>query len=144
MKCMQKFIWLSMLLAVSFFVQAQSAEEARVSKAVEALREAMLKADSAQLSALTAEKLSYGHSSGLIENKQEFINKLTSGRSRFLTMEISDVTIAVSKQVAIVRHTLQGKTMDNGQQGELRLKVMLVFEKVGHKWLLIGRQAIKF
>lgn len=141
---MQKLTWLFILFSISFSLHAQPAEEARVSKAVESLREAMLKADSVQLSALTAEKLSYGHSSGLIENKQEFIYKLTSGRSRFLTMDISDVTISVSKHVAIVRHTLQGKTMDNGQQGELRLKVMLVFEKTGNKWLLVGRQAIKF
>jgi hypothetical protein len=45
---------------------ASSAEEAAVAKAVEALRQATFAQDKAQLDALCAEQLSYGHSDGRV------------------------------------------------------------------------------
>src|ERR671938_3141 len=53
---------------------AASADEAAVAEAVEALRKAILQQDKAQLEALCAEQLSYGHSGGRVENKAQFIN----------------------------------------------------------------------
>jgi len=48
---------------------AESADEAAVAKAVADLTKAMLAADKAQLEALVADQLSYGHSSGKLETK---------------------------------------------------------------------------
>ncbi|MCX6293318.1 MAG: hypothetical protein NT127_03340, partial [Sphingobacteriales bacterium] len=45
------------------------------------LSKAMVNADSMLLDELTDNQLSYGHSSGAIENKKKFIHKLTSGSS---------------------------------------------------------------
>lgn len=143
MKHLYRLITLIVTLFSTFCLQAQSREEDKVAKTVESLRMAMISADSNQLAALTSEKLSYGHSSGLIENKKEFIEKLTSGKSDFITMDLSDQTIIVSDQVALVRHTLRASIMDGGQSGQLALKVLLVFEKSGRKWLLIARQAVR-
>ena len=50
-------------------VMAQSTNEAAVAQAVEAFRNAMLKADRGQFDALTAAQLSYGHSGGRVETK---------------------------------------------------------------------------
>ena len=47
----------------------QSGDEAAVNAAVEALRKAMLAADKAGLEALVSDKLSYGHSGGVIESQ---------------------------------------------------------------------------
>ena len=43
---------------------AEAGDEAAVRQNAEALREALLKADKAQLARLTADQLSYGHSDG--------------------------------------------------------------------------------
>ena len=53
---------------------AEAGDEAAVKQNVEALREALLKADKAQLERLTADQLSYGHSDGRVQNKAEFID----------------------------------------------------------------------
>jgi ketosteroid isomerase-like protein len=129
--------------AIAMLALAQSKDETKVADAVQQLRKAMLDADSVALARLTAEKLSYGHSGGLIENKQEFMHKLVSGRSDFVTMELSDQTISVSDNVALVRHTLKGSTMDNGKAGDVHLKVLLVWQKQKGGWKLLARQAIK-
>ena len=56
-------------LSLSSAVAAQSSDEATVAQAVEAFRNAMLKADRSQFEALCADQLSYGHSGGRIETK---------------------------------------------------------------------------
>ena len=57
---------------------AQSKEVNAVSAAVEALRKAMIAADRSALEKLTADELSYGHSSGRLENRVECIDALSS------------------------------------------------------------------
>ena len=55
-------------------VLADASDEAAVKDSVEALRKALLMADKAQLEALAAAQLSYGHSSGKVQNKAEFVD----------------------------------------------------------------------
>jgi hypothetical protein len=54
---------------------AESADEAAVAQAIEALRKAFFGQDKTQLEALCADELSYGHSDGRVENKAQFINR---------------------------------------------------------------------
>src|SRR5262245_31844334 len=54
-------------------------EDAAVNHAVEALRQAMVTADKAKLEALVSDQLSYGHSSGVVETKAQFVS-VVAGR----------------------------------------------------------------
>jgi hypothetical protein len=49
---------------------------------------------------------------GHIDDKKEFVDKLTNGSSDFVTIDLSEQTISISDKVAIVRHTLNAKTND--------------------------------
>jgi ketosteroid isomerase-like protein len=129
--------------AIAMLALAQSKDETKVADAVQQLRKAMIDADSVTLVKLTSGKLSYGHSGGLVENQQEFITKLTSGKSDFVTMDLTDQTITVSEDVALVRHTLKGSINDGGKPGDVHLKVLLVWQKQKGDWKLLARQAIK-
>ncbi len=77
-------------------LHAQSKKEVSVANAVEQLRKAMVDADSVMLDKLTSSLLSYGHSSGYVEGKAEFIGKTTSGKSDFVSIELKDQTISIS------------------------------------------------
>src|SRR5690349_12481843 len=55
---------------------AQSNEEGAVLQAVDALTKAMLDADRAKLEELVADQLSYGHSSGVIQTKAQFVDAI--------------------------------------------------------------------
>jgi len=124
-------------------LKAQGKNEKAVAAAVENLRKAMVDGDSIMLDKLTYAQLSYGHSGGHIDNKQEFISKITSGKSDFISMDLSDQTIVVNKKVAMVRHTLSAKTNDNGKPGEVHLLVLLIWQKQHGSWKLLARQAVK-
>lgn len=122
---------------------AQTSKEAAVAGAVEALRTAMIAADSVALSQLTSDKLSYGHSSGRVEGKASFIQSLTSGQSDFVSIDISEQTVAVSDKTAIVRHRLAAETMDGGKPGSVKLAILMVWQKEKAQWRLLARQAVK-
>lgn len=122
---------------------AQTRQEKNVTVAVEQLRKAMIDGDSMALEKIVSGKLSYGHSGGHIDDKKEFVSKLASGQSDFVTIELKDQTISISGKVAIVRHTLNAITNDNGKPGEVHLFVLLIWQKQKGSWKLLARQAVK-
>lgn len=123
---------------------AQSADEKAVAAAVEKLRTALLDGTEPELDKITSPLLSYGHSNGLLEDKKEFMRALTSGESNFTKIDISDQTITVSGDVAMVRHKLIGETANKGKEpAQVKLGVFYVWQKVKGEWLLVGRQAFK-
>lgn len=141
---MKKFILSMILIFIALFpVTAQTKYEKSVAAAVEEMRQAMIDADRTALEWITSEQLSYGHSGGLIEDKKDFIDKIVSGRSDFVTIDLTEQTITVSKKTAIVRHILKARTNDSGQPGEVQLRIMLVWQKQSGKWKLLARQAVK-
>lgn len=140
---MKKLIIQIVLLALIMPAAAQTAKEIAVAETVEKLRKAMIDADVGMLDKLTAEKLSYGHSGGALDDKKIFVEKIISGKSDFVTLEFKDQTISVNKNVAIVRHKLDAVTNDNGKPGEVHLNVLLVWQKQHGYWKLLARQAIK-
>lgn len=127
----------------SFLLQAQSKKEKAVAEAVEQLKKAMIDGNRDELEKIADNNLSYGHSGGHVEGKKEFVEKIASGKSDFVTIELSEQTIYVNGKTAIVRHTLNAKTNDGGKPGEVHLKVLLVFQKHGGSWKLLTRQAVK-
>jgi ketosteroid isomerase-like protein len=129
------------LFASPFYAVAQ--DESSVTSAVESFRIAMINADSSGLARILSPKLSYGHSSGLVESRGELLQKISSGVSDFVTMELSEQTVIVSGKTAIVRHTLKANINDNGKAAAINLKVILVWEKHNKNWRLLARQAVK-
>ena len=131
------------ILLLVLFCSAQTKDEKAVADAVEQLRMAMVNPDKAVLEKLTSGKLSYGHSSGLVEDQKVFIEKLTSGQSDFVSIDLTEQSISISEKVAIVRHILAAKTNDGGRPGEVRIRVLLIWQKEKGGWKLLARQAVR-
>lgn len=118
-------------------------EYKEVDEAVQQLTKAMIDADSVQLYALTYPNLKYAHSTGKVQNQQEFVEGITSGRSDFVTIDLSDQTVDIVGNTACVRHILDAKTNDSNVAGHVRLAILLVWVKEKGKWRLLARQAVK-
>ena len=119
-----------------------SAEQA-VAAAAEKLRVAMIDPTPAALTALVADDLSYGHSGGRVDTKDSFIGDLIAGKSDFVTIAITDQTIKVVGNTAIVRHTLTADTNDSGKPGKVQIKILGVWQQQGGQWKLLARQAVR-
>lgn len=118
-------------------------ETSAVAEKVAALSKAMINADKKTLEDLSSPLLSYGHSSGVIENKSEFVEKIVSGKSDFVTIDLTEQSIAISGDTALVRHNLHADIKDGGQANTIKLGVLLVWQKHQGEWKLLARQAFK-
>ena len=140
---MKRLLIAGLLAICSLSVYAQNNDEKLVAKAVENLRVAMIDADRTALENLTADSLSYGHSGGKVERKSDFVENIVSGKSDFVTIILSDQTISIVNNLAIVRHTLNATTNDGGKPGTVKIHVLLVWQKYKKEWKLVARQAVK-
>jgi ketosteroid isomerase-like protein len=135
---------LVMALVLTTAVSGQTKEEKEVSAAVEQLRKALVDPDAATLDRLSDNALTYGHSTGRLESKKEFIDNLVNGNSDFLSIELTDQTVVVSGNTAIVRHVLKGDNHDKGKDpGKVNIAVLTVWQKKNGQWKMLARQAVK-
>jgi ketosteroid isomerase-like protein len=140
---MKKGIYLILALFVLHTAHAQSKDSIQVAKAVNHLAELMVNPDKAALEALVSDQVSYGHSGGKLEGRTSFIESLTSGSSDFVKINLTDQTIQLFGKTAIVRNKLFASTNDGGKPGEVKLALILVWQKQQKTWQLIARQAVK-
>jgi len=138
-----KTFFFAFIFLISNIAFAQSEKE--VEMAVEKLRLAMIDPTQDALKKLTSSDLSYGHSNGLIENQNVFMEALVSGKSDFKTIIISDQTIKLNgKNVAIVRHKFKGEvTAADGNINTVNLSILMVWIKEKGSWKLLARQAVR-
>ncbi|TKC06718.1 nuclear transport factor 2 family protein [Pedobacter polaris] len=138
-----KKIIVFLLLGVSIMVKAQSKDETKLLAAVENMRLALISGERTALENVAATDLSYGHSSGKIQDKAAFVEAIANGSSDFVSIEYKNQTVKVTGKTALVRHELHAKTNDGGKPGEVHLGILLVWQKQGSAWRLLGRQAYK-
>lgn len=131
-------------MSVTNLIQAQTNDEKAVASAVELFRKTMVDPDGKVFQGLTSESLSYGHSNGLVEDKKTCIESMVTGKYNFESLELTEQTIKLSNNTAIVRHTFFAHTHDAGKDpGTVKLKVLQIWQKENGKWLLLARQAVK-
>lgn len=136
------FIILTINIEKPFAQNSKSMTE--ITNAVEQLRKAMVDGDTVTLEKLTSSELSYGHSSGKLQTKKEFVSDIATGVSDFVSIDLTDQNIRVVDNTAIVRHILSAATNDKGKgPGTVKLGVLLVWVKNNGQWQLLARQAVK-
>ena len=122
---------------------AEAGDEAAVKQNVEALREALLKADKAELERLTADQLSYGHSDGRVQNKAEFIDGVITRKATVKSLNFPDLKIAVAGDAAIARHIYESESETDGKPNNVTIGILSVWQKQDGSWKLLARQGYK-
>ena len=134
---------MSFIMAVSVSAQKINDKDA-VTAAAEKLRLAMVSGEKPALESLILPELTYGHSGGHIDDAKEFVEKLVSKKSDFVTIDITNQTVNIVGNTAIVRHHFYATTADAGKApGDVTLDILLVWTKVKNDWKLLARQAVK-
>src|SRR5260370_22252536 len=116
---------------------ADAGDEAAVKQNVEALREALLKADKAQLERLSADQLSYGHSDGRVQNKPEFIDGVMTRKATVKSINFPDLKIAVAGDAAIARHLYESESETDGKPNNVKIGTLQVSQNQGANWNLL-------
>ena len=147
---MQRIFVLSLLFAAVSFDYTLIAQISIIDKdkkavelSVELLHKAIIEADSTALFDLTTKELTYGHSSGAVENRALFIANLLSGKSDFAEITVSDQDITIKGEAAWVRFNMAAKLMNAGTTTPITLKILYVWIRENGNWKLLARQAVK-
>ena len=122
---------------------AEPADQAAVDKAVEALRKALIEKDKAQLERLTAAQLSYGHSSGKVESKAQFVNGVMTSKAVVKSIAFPELSIAVAGDAAIARHLFEAEMETDGKTNNVKIGALQVWQKQDGNWKLLARQGFK-
>jgi hypothetical protein len=131
----------SLLLGGS--ASAQGSDEAAVSEGVEVLRKGILEADRGKLAQVASEQISYGHSDGRVQSKEEFIKGVLTRKQTVKTLTFPDMKIAVVGPSAIVRHIYLSDSELDGKATTTRIGALQVWQKQDGAWKLLARQGFR-
>jgi hypothetical protein len=118
-------------------------DDASLTQAMDALRKAIFAADKAQLAALTADQLSYGHSSAVVQNKAEFIDGVVNRKVTVKTLEFPEAKMFVAGDNGVVRHLYVSDSEADGKVTNTKIGVLAVWQKQSGAWKLLARQGYK-
>lgn len=107
------------------------------------LNAALLKKDTVQLNQLLHKKLTYGHSNGWVQNKQDMVADFLSGKIEYRTIEATKAAIVWENNIASVRNEAEVEGTVNGTAFKMKLHIVQVWVWKQKKWLLLSRQSVK-
>lgn len=124
-------------------LNAQSQDSKPLISAARFLNSALIQKDSLLLVKLLHPSLSYGHSNGWVENKQEVIENNVSGYLIYKNILVDSFQCQVSKKYAVIRFQAIHDVILKGKAIQLKLHVCQVWIKFHKHWVLLARQSTK-
>jgi len=131
------------LLLSGFSGAEASADEAAVTENVEVLRKAILEADKSQLAQVASGQISYGHSDGRVETKDQFINGVMTRKQTVKSLAFPDLKVAVVGNAAVARHIYLAESELEGKATTTRIGALQVWQKQEGAWKLLARQGFR-
>lgn len=107
------------------------------------LRNALLSKDSIALSNILADDVTYGHTNGLVQTKQQLIHDVMSGVQEYKSINPVDMNIRVFDNAAIVNMTGEVSMMYQSKPLDFKMAVTLVWINKNGDWKLEARQSVK-
>ena len=130
-----------MLIAKSSFAQIDSVG---LKNAMQQLDKALLQKDEIVLKSVLHKEVSYGHSNGWIQSKDDILNDFRSGKLTYNTIENnSSAIVKISEKYATVKTNTNAEGIVNGTAFKLTLHIMQFWIKTKKGWQLIARQSAK-
>ena len=130
-------------LLLSSSADAQGGDEAAVAQAVETLRKGQLEADRTKLEQVTAAQVSYGHSDGRAETKEQFIHGVMTRKQTVKSLDFPELKIAVVGNAAIARHIYLSQSELDGKATTTKIGALQVWQKQDGGWKLLARQGFR-
>jgi hypothetical protein len=135
------FGFLILFLVNSSFAQVDSVG---LKEVMQKLDNALLQKDQNVLRSVLHSEVSYGHSNGWIQSKDDILNDFKSGKLIYNKIENnSSAIVKISKKYATVRTNTNAEGSVNGTAFKLTLHVMQFWIKTKKGWQLIARQSSK-
>src|SRR5262249_383174 len=132
---MKSLILILLSAAVLMPATTDAKAEKDVLAALEAWKQACIHKDKAAFEKIYHSDLTYGHSSGLMENKAVAIKHMLDNKVAYVGLDFSDTAVRVYGNTALItgRTTIHEKTAD-GKMQDVVLSVLYTFLKGPQGW----------
>ena len=140
---MKKLLFGSLVLFLfnSSFAQIDSVG---LKNAMQQLDKALLQKDGVVLKSILHKEVSYGHSNGWIQSKDDILNDFKSGKLTYNNIQNnSSAIVKISEKYATVKTNTNAEGVVNGTEFKLTLHIMQFWVKTKKGWQLIARQSAK-
>ena len=133
------------ITAVLFFISATSfGQSTFLKEAAARLDNALLTKDTTALKQVLHKNLTFGHSNGWVETRDDVLNDVASGKLAYIKINYSDENWINTKDVATMRATSDVQILSpEGKPTDLKLHVLLVWLKTNKGWQLLARQTTR-
>jgi ketosteroid isomerase-like protein len=131
------------LLLGGFSSADASADEAAVTENVEVLRRGILEADKGKLDHVASGQISYGHSDGRVQNKEQFIDGVMTRKQTVKSLAFPDLKVSVVGSAAIARHIYLAESELDGKATTTKIGALQVWQKQDGGWKLLARQGFR-
>jgi uncharacterized protein (TIGR02246 family) len=123
---------------------ADAAKAADMVKGLDAKRfEAQMKNDLETLTSLLADDLVYVHSSTKVDGKTAFLDSLRTGKTKYESIEPTDVQVRVYGNTAIVNGTAKLTVATDGKSNSFSLRYTDVWVMRDNKWQMVSWQSTR-
>ena len=126
---------------------AYAADETAMLNEVETLERARFKAwiaaDAATIAPMLGDDLVYCHSTGVCQNKKEVIDFVTSGKQRYLALDIVSIKARDIDGAMVINGKLNMKVDTGGKVDEFQGIYTDVYAKRKGKWVLVSWQSTR-
>ncbi len=139
---MKKIVAVLGLLFINLAVVAQ-AGDAKLTAKIKEFHQALVKKNTVSINQQTDKALSYGHSNGWVETKNELLSNLETGYMKYNSYKEDSLQVILNGNMANARFVADISATLNGNEGKFRLRVLEVWVKKGNRWLLFARQAVR-
>ena len=125
-------------------IRAEDARTAALTAADDARVAAMKSADREKLAALLSDDLRYAHSSGTVDTKQSYIESLTSGRTKYLTLDYEERAFTFpTPKIALMTGRAHVKVANATGEVDMQLSFLSVWREEDSKWRFLAWQSCK-
>ena len=131
------------LFLVSFLFATAQTDEQKLATTIKEFHKALVKKNTVSINQQTDKALSYGHSNGWIQTKDDVIKDLESGLIAYNSFKEDSLNITINGLVANARFVADINADLRGNNSNFHLRVLEVWVKKGKRWLLFARQAIR-
>ena len=129
-----------LLSAAALLLAGQSGTDREVLGALDALKQAVVTKDRPALAKLLHADLTYGHTDGHLETRDQVLERVTDSKVTFGAIDVSDAVVRVYGQIALVTAKLAFHVNADGKQNVSVLSTLDVWIRGPEGWQLVGRQ----
>jgi ketosteroid isomerase-like protein len=136
--------WIAIVFtALALSAATDGKSEREVLAAMDAWKQATIAKDRAALEKLLHPDLTYTHSSGMTQTKDDVVKSVTTGNTAVEAIDFSGTNVRIYGNTALVKGKVDIRNNAAGNSTTAHLDILHVWIKGPQGWQMVARQAIR-